>query len=445
MDYRGRSRLIFGLVAVLIASLILDTIISKVYYFSFSQSPLTWRIVLFIVIGAVFMSTTYFISDFVRNRSKEIRALDSLHIASLDKLTAISRYLLTFIIGVIIFEMLVTTRYNVYILALATWISYTTGISMMVLLASQFLLWFKSNKHVVVLFYGLSSAVLAINLCFILAFVTAMLMNTSAYSEPHIAYISPFINLGPLGSVLTYGYQASSIASFMIWWIGTVFILQHYSGKGRRKRSWIILSLPLFYFLIQFQPLFLNIFSTFLESEPVLFSTLYTLAFTLSKPIGGILFSLVFLSIAKKIGDNDRVKKYIIISAFGLVLVFVSNQATVLVSAPYPPFGLATISSLALGSYLVVVGIYSSALSVAQDSNLRKTIRQYTLNEAKLLDNIGTAVMENELQRRVMKITKQHRDVLTQQTGIESTFSDDDAKNYLHEVMEEIHKGSIKH
>ena len=115
----------------------------------------------------------------------------------------------------------------------------------------------------------------------------------------------------------------------MIWWIGTVFILNHYSGKSSRKRSWIILSLPLVYFLIQFQPLFLNIFSSFLESEPILFSTLYTLAFTLSKPIGGILFSLVFLSIAKKLGNNDRVKKYIIISAFGLVLVFVSNQATV--------------------------------------------------------------------------------------------------------------------
>ena len=85
-----------------------------------------------------------------------------------------------------------------------------------------------------------------------------------------------------------------------------------------------------------------------------------------------------------------------------------------------------------------MVGIYSSALSVAQDSNLRRTLRQYTLNEARFLDNIGTAVMESELQKRVMEMTKQHRNVLTQQTGIESTFSDEDAKNYLHEVMEEI-------
>ena len=368
-----------------------------------------------------------------------------MHINSLHKLTAISRHLLSCIIGLIIFEMLVTARYNVYILASATWISYTVGIFMMALLARQFLSWFKSNKQFAVLFYGLSSAMLAINLCFILAFVTAMFMNTSAYSEPHIGYISPFINLGPLENVLTYGYQASSIASFVIWWIGTVFILQHYSQKSGRKRSWIMFSLPLFYFLIQFQPLFLNIFSSFLQSEPILFSTLYTLAFTLSKPIGGILFSLVFLSIAKKIQDNDRVKKYIIISAFGLVLVFVSNQATVLVTVPYPPFGLVTISSLGLGAYLVLVGIYSSALSIAQDSTLRKTIRQYTLNQVRLLDSIGTAVMENELQRRVMKLTKQRRDILTQQTGIESTFSDDDAKNYLQEVMEEIQKSSVKH
>jgi hypothetical protein len=430
---------------MLIASLILDTIVIKIYYFSFSQSPLTWRVILFIIIAAVFMSTTYFISDFVSKRSKEIRALNSMHINSLHKLTAISRYLLSCIIILIIFEMLVTAKYNVYMLASATWISYTAGIFMLALLARQFLCWFISNKQFAVLFYGLSSAILAINLCFILAFVTAMFMNTSAYSEPHIGYISPFINLGPLENILTNGYQASSIASFVIWWIGTVFILQHYSKKSGRKRSWIMFSLPLVYFLIQFQPLFLNIFSSFLQSEPVLFSTLYTMAFTLSKPIGGILFSLVFLSIAKKIGDNDRVKKYIIISAFGLVLVFVSNQAIVLVSAPYPPFGLATISSLGLGTYLVLVGIYSSALSIAQDSNLRRTIRQYTLNQVRLLDNIGTAVMENELQRRVMKITKQNRDVLTQQTGIESTFSDDDAKNYLHEVMEEIQKNSVKH
>jgi hypothetical protein len=435
----------FSLVAVLIVSLVLDTIVIKVYYFSFNQSPVTWRMVLFIAIGTVYVFSMYVISDFLNKRSKEIRALDSLHINFLHKLIAISRYLLCIIIGLVIFEMLVTTKYSIYILAAATWISYTTGIFMMGLLANKFLRWYKVNKNFAVFFYGLSSAIMGINLSFVLGFVTAMLMSNPPYSQPHIGFISPFINLGQLGNVLTYGYQISSIISFVAWWISTVLILQHYSGKSRRKRDWFILSLPLFYFLIQFQPLFLNIFSSFLESEPVLFSMLYTLSFTLSKTIGAILFSLIFLSIARNLGDNDRVRKYIIISAYGLVLVFVSNQANVLVSAPYPPFGLATISSLGLGAYLLLIGIYSSALSIAQDSNLRQTIRKYTLNEARFLDNIGTAVMENELQRRVMKLTKQRREVLNQQTGIESSFSDDDARRYLDEVMQEIKKSSVKH
>jgi hypothetical protein len=144
------------------------------------------------------------------------------------------------------------------------------------------------------------------------------------------------------------------------------------------KTRWIILSLPLIYFLIQFQPLFINLFSSFLVSEPILFSTLYTLIFTLSKPVGGILFGIAFWSIARKLGNKNIIRDYMIVSAYGLVLVFVSNQAAVLVSAAYPPFGIASASFMGLASYMVLVGIYSSAISVAEDSTLRRSIRSLT-------------------------------------------------------------------
>src|SRR5215208_1155549 len=74
-----------------------------------------------------------------------------------------------------------------------------------------------------------------------------------------------------------------------------------------------------------------------------------------------------------------------IISAYGLVLLFASNQAIVLVTAPYPPFGLATISFMGLSAYLVVAGIYSSAVSVSLDVGLRKTIRKSVIEQSKLL------------------------------------------------------------
>jgi len=202
-------------------------------------------------------------------------------------------------------------------------------------------------------------------------------------------------------------------------------VLRSYSERSR-KRYWFILSLPLLYFLIQFQPLFQNLFSPFLDSQPVLFSILYTLVFTLSKPVGGILFSVAFWSIARKLSGNNVVRNYMITSAYGLVIVFVANQAVVLVSAPYPPFGLVTICTLGLSSYLLLVGIYSSAISVAEDDKLRQTIRRTAIKEAKLLDSIGTAQKQDELQRSIIH------------------FNEEEVKEYLDEVMQEIKK-STKH
>jgi hypothetical protein len=243
--------------------------------------------------------------------------------------------------------------------------------------------------------------------------------------------------------IINYGYIISSIVSFTLWWIATVMILRTYRKKSG-KVSWLALGLPLVYFLIQFQPLFLSVFSSLVASEPVLFSTIYTLVFTLSKPVGGILFGIAFWVITRKL-DNDLSRSYLIISAYGLVLVFVSNQAAVLVSAPYPPFGLATTSFMGLASYLLLIGIYSSAISVAEDSKLRQTIRRLAIRETKFLDSIGTAQMQGELQRTVMKLVKEQHANLTLDTGVEPSLSEPELKQYLFETMEEIKRSSIRH
>ena len=62
------------------------------------------------------------------------------------------------------------------------------------------------------------------------------------------------------------------------------------------------------------------------------------------------------------------VSDYLMITGYGVLLFFTSNQATVLINLPYPQFGMATISFVGLSSYLLFVGIYSSAVSLAEDS-----------------------------------------------------------------------------
>jgi len=197
-------------------------------------------------------------------------------------------------------------------------------------------------------------------------------------------------------------------------------------------------SLPLIYFLLQFLPSTLSTISSLPQSEFVFF--VYTLVFTFSKPVRGILFGIAFWVIARTLGHTSIVRDYMIISACGLVLLFMSNQAVLLVNLIYPPFGLVTVSFMGLSSYLLLLGVYSSAISVSEDSKLRQSIRQSILAEPKLLDSIGTAQMEQEIEKRVLALTKQNQDRMAEESGIQSSLTEEDMKEYLQQVIEEVKK-----
>ena len=138
--------------------------------------------------------------------------------------------------------------------------------------------------------------------------------------------------------------------------------------------------------------------------------------------------------------SRNIVKQYMMISAYGMMLLFSSNQAAGLVLAPYPPFGLATVAFFGLASYLIFIGIYSSALSVAEDSTLRQSIRRFAIKESKLLDSIGTAEMERQIQRKVIAFTKRNQDKMMEETGIASSLTEEDVKEYLELVINDVVK-----
>jgi hypothetical protein len=98
----------------------------------------------------------------------------------------------------------------------------------------------------------------------------------------------------------------------------------------------------------------------------------------------GILFGVAFWIVARNV-HHTSLRDYLMIAGYGLLLLFTSNQATVLINSPYAPFGMASISFVGLSSYLVLVGVYSSAISVAQDAELRKSIRNSVEQQLDLL------------------------------------------------------------
>jgi hypothetical protein len=70
-----------------------------------------------------------------------------------------------------------------------------------------------------------------------------------------------------------------------------------------------------------------------------------------------------------------------------------------------------------------------------QVHGFRESIRHIALREPKLLDSIGIAQMEQEIQKRLLAATRKTQELMTEETGIQSSLSEDDMKLYLQQVI----------
>ena len=275
-------------------------------------------------------------------------------------------------------------------------------------------------------------------LCINIALMMTLVINTINTETGEVRHInSPVSMADGLDSVFNLTYVLSSVFSFILLWVATVLLLRYYSKKVGTAKYWIIVSAPLFYFLSQFQVLFINLFDSFRLSNPIIFGIIFTLVFSMSRPIGGILFGIAFWIVSRRVGTH-AIKDYLIVSAYGVILLFTTNQATNLIVVPYPPFGLVTASLLGLSSYMLLVGIYSSAMSISRDTELRKFIHTVAAKEIKLLDLIGSAQMEQELVTKVISLVQRKAHIMEQETGIVTSLSDADMIQYLDDVLVEV-------
>ena len=435
------NTIIFLVICVIMIALLYDTLLIKLYRFIYGlvfsetniEESTKGNIVIFTVIAVIYGVGQYFVLRYLDYKNKEIRIAQRLHVNLIHNAVVILQITLVALLVLIILQMVITSSYSVAILFAAVGISYVLAIVMMGILADRFFSWFRTNRNNVVLAYGLATAALSVNAGFTLAYVGDLFTNQPPYIGPHILHIS---STPSTNSILNLGFVISSVVSFLMTWIATALLLQHYSRKIGRTAYWTIVGIPLVYFLGQFQPLILGMFSEYRLSDPVTFGVIYTLVFYLSKPVGGILFGIAFWSIAKKVG-RSQVRDYLIISAYGLVLLFTSNQAIVLVNFDFPPFGLATTSFVGLSSYLILVGIYSSAISISQDAKLRQTIKKMTVEESKLLDSIASAEVEKQIVHNVLSTIKANQEEMKYEIGIETSLDEKDMVNYLQEVIKE--------
>ena len=98
-----------------------------------------------------------------------------------------------------------------------------------------------------------------------------------------------------------------------------------------------------------------------------------------------------------------------------------------------PPYGLITEAFIPLGTFLLLVGIYTSAINVSQDGELRRDFRKRATAQLTLLRTIGIAQMEKELVKN-FKLAEKHDTNL----GTTQDYSEENVKQIVHEVLEEL-------
>lgn len=429
----GSNKRISIVVYVVLAVIVVDTIINQNADYLVAQNTSGYGLALFVILVVASILGQYFILEYVKLRSREIRRRIG-HLNILHKIITAIQY---FFMAVLVFVTLATVFLQFYptiTLPVVTAASYGLNIALMGIFTHIFFSWYKSNKNsVVVLLYGLSFAVVVVTSS---VFLTSSLLRFAEkpsfiYPDSEVKFTSP--EKGSLRYNLGKIYHYSDIVSFTLKWVATAFLLYHYSKKIGKFKYWVLIGIPLAYFL----GTFMDDFGLYKPQSDAEWFNWYLYA-SLNSTAGGILFGIGFMLGAKHFPETSAIKNYMIISGFGFILFFSAGQSTLTIT-PYPPYGIATMSIFGLSTYLILLGLYASAISVSEDIELRKSIKRSTLREARFLDSMGTAHMEKELMKRmVVKAREEQKELAQESGGIKSSLTEEDILNIVKEADNEV-------
>jgi hypothetical protein len=430
----SRDWIVFVVVSALLVGLVFEISLVRVSGFE-SVHDVHISVEIFTALEIFCLISQLIILNFVHKKIGKFVSVNKSHIDIIHKAIVLTQLGIIALLLVVLYEITLTSTYHLVLLKAIFLSSFLTATCIMALLSSRFIIWLKSDRSRLTLAYLLASSSLSLSATIGIVYV----LDQMAY-YPEVVRPKPFgefVTHYEVGdSSLANAYTISSATAFILLWLGTVFLLQSYRKRLGAIKYWIIMSVPLLYFLSQFEPLVLNVLFSSSLANPTLFSIFYTITVNLSTPLGGVLFGLSFVQIARKV-QHPQVKSYMVISAIGLLLLLVSYQAQVLITAPFPPFGLLSVSFMGLSSYLIFTGIYSSAVSVSQDSTLRTSIRRSVETEVEFIGNIGGAQMDHTILEKVLKTTKIVSKTMPQDTGIAPSLTEDEIAEYIKQVLRE--------
>lgn len=431
------NRRLFVAFLMIITAQLVDAIISQLADSLKNFAVSIWGVGLFIGISIAYGFGQYFILGMVnaRNKEKEIRIN---HFNILESTVTIVQYILLTIMVLVILQIIFSSEYYTILLTIAAIISGGLTMYIMSLLSYSLFSWFRISRAIIVLLFGLAATMITFGVVAVTIIFSIVLQEKAAIVTPDsdVTYSTDFSKPGTIVYLVNTTQGVTWVISFLLIWCGTILLLRHNFYRIGKVKFWVLVSTPMaFYtgfYLFSFQLLQLptSVGSNYLSSLLVVdFSSL----------IAFILIGAGFRTVAKALSHTPLIRDYMMINAYGFILFLTTTNATVS-AAGYPPFGLANILLYAPFSFLILTGLYRSAVCVSEDLELRKSIKTLAKKESKLLDITASAEVQREIQNKVMTTIKSNAESLEKQTGVESSLTDAEIQNHLEVVTKELRK-----
>lgn len=427
---------IYVLFVVMVLAMILDLFFGRISELVGKQYYFSWGIMFFLFISILAIAGQYLILQFVKKNISTLEQTKVLRFKRIHTLVTIVQIFLTTVFIFLTFQLIYYNHYNTILIIITVTTGYAMAIAIFGFVAFSLFLWYNQYRNnIIVLLYAVAISIICVN-----SISSVIYLDKALLERPPEIWNRSYNNFeqfvpGSINYYLNNFYTYSLILSFVSIWISTFYMLRHFMDRIGRTKFLILITVPLIYFLSQFFTLSFNFIKPMILSDPFFYSILFTQIFTVSKLIGGILFGIAFWTIIKTIPKSYSIRNYLIISAFGMTFIFVIGETSI-IQAPYPPFGIATISFVGLTSYLVFIGLYFSAISITFDTQLREEIRKHIEGQFSLLDSIGTAKRNLEIQKTTLKVVEKQAKLLEEEVGLKVT--DNELSEYMEEVMKEL-------
>ena len=434
-----RRALFLLIFAVIVFFLTVDSIIGFVSDFLVELITSNLGISLFVFISAVFTSASFVIFQLLNNTTAEVRRnskeLRVLHRHCINYSTISDSSINGFASSDYIFyRILYCIYYNHRTL------SPLTAAFVMIMACLTLITWFRFNRgSYVVLIFALAFSINAYVFIYTSFASIYHLLEKNMIITPQseVIYPTDVFQPGSIQSILSDVYKFAATANFVMLLAGSAILLRHYSARLGQIKFWAMVIVPSIYYI----SILVDALGIYVPaSDAELFN--YYIYASLNGIIGGILLGLLFWSISRTMRPNKAVMNYLLLCSYGLVLLSIATVGQVSVAA-FPPFGIAAFLMLPLSSYMIILGFYSASTSISQDVRLRQYIRELCKADSGFLSTIGEAQLEKKVQAKASDlegVVKEERLELEKNSGVKSSMQEQDIKQYLLEVLQEVDK-----